>query len=278
MRKKRAELLSYLLGSAAPALEDELAAWLEASSRYERFLSANRDKIRKKLRTAGDDEALRDVRAELLVASRLVGERRFEVEYEAYGSGAGKPHGGVAGRAGVPPGQAARQGGGVDAGATRTGGRRTRAVGKRGPDLTVTFRANQRFNVEVTRLRPSGGNEVSRLQGVLLVKCRQLPPLVPNVIALVSSQDTVIQEDTLASAAKQLKQLADRKDEVPFIRRRYENARDFLGYLARLSGVLVLPEGSTDSDGAALWLSPLARQSLPREIITALARVTGSTP
>jgi hypothetical protein len=232
LSKARAELLGYVLGDAASTLEDELAAWLEASPRFEQLLSANRDKVRKKLRTAGDDEALWDVRAELLAAERLVGQRRFEVELEAYGSG------------------------------------------KRGPDLTVTFRANQRFNVEVTRLRPSGGNEVSRLQGVLLVKCRQLIASVPNVIALVAGAGVAVSGEAVAKAAKQLKVLADRKEEAAFIRRGYESARDFLGYFARLSAVLVLPDGIVNSGGTFHWLNPLARYPLPREIVTALARAT----
>ena len=168
------------------------------------------------------------------MASRLVGERRFEVEFEAYGSG------------------------------------------KRGPDLTVTFRANQRFNVEVTRLRPSDGNEVNRLQGVLLVKCRQLPALVPNVIALVAGTGVAVDGEVMAEAAKQLKVKADRKDEAAFTRRGYESAREFLGSWARLSGILVVRDGdkAAQSDGA-LWLNAVARQPLPRDVATALLRSVG---
>ena len=95
MTKAREELLRHVVGGAgAPeagtaldGLEQELRGWCEGRARFEAFLDAHRDKVRKKVRTAGDGEALADVRAELLVAYRLLGERRFEVAFEAYGSG-----------------------------------------------------------------------------------------------------------------------------------------------------------------------------------------------
>lgn len=68
-------------------LADELRAWLAGSPRFRAFATANRDKIRKKLRTAGDAESLRDVRAELLAAELLLADRRIELSFEAYGSG-----------------------------------------------------------------------------------------------------------------------------------------------------------------------------------------------
>ena len=66
---------------------DEVAAWLAGSPRFRAFAEAHRDKIRKKLRGAMDPEARRDVRAELAVAYTLLGDRRIELEFEAYGSG-----------------------------------------------------------------------------------------------------------------------------------------------------------------------------------------------
>jgi hypothetical protein len=69
----------------------ELARWLAGSSRFREFAEAHRDKIRKKLRSAADAEALRDVRAELQVAHLLVADRRIELAFEAYGSGKAGP-------------------------------------------------------------------------------------------------------------------------------------------------------------------------------------------
>jgi hypothetical protein len=72
-------------------LAEELLEWLAASARFRAFAEAHRDKIRKKLRTAADAEALRDVRAELRVARLLLADPRVELAFEAYGSGRGGP-------------------------------------------------------------------------------------------------------------------------------------------------------------------------------------------
>ena len=65
----------------------ELVGWLTSSARFRTFAEAHRDKIRKKLSGAADADALRDVRAELQIARLLLADRRFEVAFEAYGSG-----------------------------------------------------------------------------------------------------------------------------------------------------------------------------------------------
>ena len=73
--------------TVSDASTEELASWLADSRRFRAFAEAHRDKIRKKLRGAADDEARRDVRAELAVAHRLLADRRIELAFEAYGSG-----------------------------------------------------------------------------------------------------------------------------------------------------------------------------------------------
>lgn len=69
------------------SLQSELAAWLAWHRPFAALLSANRDKVRKKLRAATDEASLLDVRSELLVAARVCADRRFELAFEAYGSG-----------------------------------------------------------------------------------------------------------------------------------------------------------------------------------------------
>jgi hypothetical protein len=81
-----------LLGRApGDQMADELLEWLAGSARFRAFAEAHRDKIRKKLRTAADADALRDVRAELRVAQLLLSDPRVELAFEAYGSGKGGP-------------------------------------------------------------------------------------------------------------------------------------------------------------------------------------------
>jgi hypothetical protein len=68
------------------SLRDETVDWLGESRRFRSFAELNRDKIRKKLRGATDEDARLDVRAELRVASLLLGDRRIELAFEAYGA------------------------------------------------------------------------------------------------------------------------------------------------------------------------------------------------
>lgn len=70
-------------------MADELRGWIAGSSRFRQFAEVHRNKIRKKLRTAADDEALRDVRAELRVAHLLLADRRLELDFEAFASTGG---------------------------------------------------------------------------------------------------------------------------------------------------------------------------------------------
>jgi hypothetical protein len=73
------------------AFGDELATWLAGLPRFRAFTEANRDKIRKKLRLAGDADALLDVRAELLVARLLLVDRHVELAFEPGGVTRGGP-------------------------------------------------------------------------------------------------------------------------------------------------------------------------------------------
>ena len=81
----------FLSDGADDELAEELVGWLASSRRFRAFADAHRDKIRKKLRSATDADARRDVRAELLVAHRLLADRRIELAFEADGSGKGGP-------------------------------------------------------------------------------------------------------------------------------------------------------------------------------------------
>jgi len=72
-------------------MADELAGWLAGSRRFRAFVETHRDKIRKKMRSATDPEARRDVRTELRVAQLLLADRGIALAFEAYGSTRGGP-------------------------------------------------------------------------------------------------------------------------------------------------------------------------------------------
>ena len=81
------ELIAYVFGADDPSLAAEVGPWLAASPRFRSFAETYRDKIRKKVRGLRDDEGRRDLAVELALALRLLGERRFALEYESYGVG-----------------------------------------------------------------------------------------------------------------------------------------------------------------------------------------------
>jgi hypothetical protein len=151
-------------------------------------------------------------------------------------------------------------------------------AGRRGPDLTVTYRANQRFNLEVTRLRTAGSQEgegsssaVSRLANLITAKVRQLPGDLPNAL-VITTRGLPVNEETLADATRLLKLHTDGKDDVFFERRGLRNARDFYAQYLHLSGVLVLDEAGPRTS-AVFFANREARRPLPSE---AVARLTAS--
>lgn len=80
------ELLDHLFGGVSPTLAAELrdycAQRIAASSRFKTFAIENRDKIRKKVRAAGDTDRLRDLRLELDTAFHLLADSHLAVAYE----------------------------------------------------------------------------------------------------------------------------------------------------------------------------------------------------
>jgi hypothetical protein len=146
-----------------------------------------------------------------------------------------------------------------------------------GPDLTMTFRANQRFNLEVTRLRtPASGDTdlshpgaaVNRLANVITGKLRQLPGDMPNAI-LIAAHRPGLTEDSLTAATRLLKMHTDRKDDAFFARRGLKDARDFYAQYLHLSGIVVVDEATTP---ASAIFSPNreARHPLSKEVVSAL--------
>src|SRR2546421_1196848 len=85
------ELIGHVFGRDRSALATEVGMWLVASPRFRTFAETYRDKIRKKARGPRDDEGRRDLAFELSIASLLLAEPRFGVEYESYGVGQRAP-------------------------------------------------------------------------------------------------------------------------------------------------------------------------------------------
>jgi hypothetical protein len=145
-------------------------------------------------------------------------------------------------------------------------------VGRPGPDLSVTFRANQRFNLEVTRLRAVAADAdtgepdstAARLANVIAGKLRQLPGETPNALVITTGA-LALNEESLAAAARLLKTHSDGKDDAFFVRRGFKDARDFHAQYLHLGGVFVLTES-----GAIFAPNREARHPLPKNVVAAL--------
>jgi hypothetical protein len=230
LRKADAELVDYVTEGARPTVAEDLARWIEARPGFGTFVVANRDKIRKKLRTATDERTTASVRAELLTAYLLAADRRFQLAFEAYGSG------------------------------------------KRGPDLTLTFRSNYRFNVEVTHVgegMTQAKGAAARLPSLLLGKLRQLPAEIANLLVVALTEASASEAD-IVDAVRLLKARADHRDDAFFAARGFTTARDFYAHYLRLSGVVLLE--TTSQAHTVFWLNPEAKHQLPGEAALAVRR------
>jgi hypothetical protein len=78
------ELHRYLFAGSQHRLQAQVEMWLTESPRFRVFVEAHRDKIRKKARVMGAEEARRDLLVELGAAYRLLREKRFTLAYEPF--------------------------------------------------------------------------------------------------------------------------------------------------------------------------------------------------
>jgi hypothetical protein len=208
--KKTDELVRTVAGRCRPRLQSELGHWMDDNPRFQSFVVANQDKVRKKL-NVDDEEARLDVRAELLVAQRLLADRRFEVSFEAYGA------------------------------------RRA------GPDLSVAHRTNERFNLEITRVRSAAGLDVVKLANVIAAKLRQLPTEAANAVVIVG-RELALSVDSVSDAMRLL---------------RSQMAGDVAAHYSRLGGVLVLDEAS-EPMATSFWVNREARHALATALVSAI--------
>jgi hypothetical protein len=142
---------------------------------------------------------------------------------------------------------------------------------QRGPDLTVTYRSNLRFNLEVTRLRTTSETDsVARLANVITGKLRQLPADLPNAL-VITTHGLAVDEHALAAAPRLLKAHSDTRDDAFFVRRGLKDARDFYARYLYLSAIVVLDEAPA-ATVSALWLNNEARRPLSKEVLSGLTR------
>lgn len=225
------DLLNAIFDGEKPPLYSEFETWARESRRFKAFATAYASKIRAKRKNVRDDAGMQDLRAELNTAAILLRDERFTLEYERYA-----------------------------------------ALKQRGPDFTATFKTNLLVNVEVRRMRgveleaSSDDAWIGKLSAVLCDKVGQMPPSILNLLWLTGER--AVSESDITRAVITLRQLAERKDEVYFTRRGFENAADFLRQYRHLSGIVL-----HQPDAITLWVNPLARHTPPPELVNAIRRL-----
>jgi len=229
-------LLKTIFENRQPSWAAEFEQWVRNSRRFRTFAETYRDKIRKKLQNAQDDGALKDLYYELETAYRLMQDQRIALEYEKHGQ-----------------------------------------LKQRAPDFTATFRVNTVFNVEVTRLRmPIGESEsldVEEIERIFSRKlldgvCDKLGQMLPsttNVVLMVSGWE--VSHTKLLATMNTLRMGAERKNDTFFARQGFQDARDFLKHFQRLSAIFCRSEQAA---AWVLWLNPLARHPIQKELLNAL--------
>ncbi len=192
------DLPAAIFDGRDPTLYAEFAEWTRESRRFRAFAATYRSKIRAKLRNARDDGGMRDLRAELDVAARLLRDDRFALEYEKY------------------------------AAARRRGPDFTVTF----RDHTLFNVEVRRFRAEPDEDEATCDG---RLAAVLCDKVGQMPPGMVNLLWLAAEGE--LSEIDLDRVTAALRRSAERKDEAIFTRRGFESAADFLRQFTRLSGI-----------------------------------------
>jgi hypothetical protein len=200
------DLLDYIFEGKNPALFPEFEAWVRGSRRFRAFAVGYRDKLRAKLKNAGDEGGLKDLHAELEIAALLLRDERFTLEYEKYAASKQRgPDFTVTFRTHTP---------------FNVEVRRIRSVELDNGDAEA---------------------QTGKLMAVLCDKVGQMPPSIVNLLWLTAEGE--ISEADLTQAVMALRQLAERKVEEYFTRRGFESAAGFLKQYRQLSGIVLSQSG-----------------------------------
>ncbi len=200
------ELLGYIFDGKKTGFYAEFEGWVRDSRRFKAFASEYRTKIRTKLKNERDEGGMKDLRAELETAARLLCEERFTLEYEKYA-------------------------------ASKQRGPDFAVTFKTHTPFNVEVQRIRSVELD------DGDSEarIGKLMTVLCEKLGQMPPSIVNLLWLKAERES--SESDLTRAVMILSRLAEHKAEDFFTRRGFENAADFIKQYGRLSGIVLRPSG-----------------------------------
>lgn len=230
------DLRAYLFDAKPHLLSPNVSTWLTQSKRFQAFVEAHPDKIRKKLRDTRDREAIRDLGCELEAAYWLTQDRRLTVEYEK-----------CAGRTACP-----------DFKVTYT--------------TSYTFGVEVTRVHDVADQTTADGSE-TRLMERIADKLRQMQGGMINLLWVVMGETDGVVD--LAAVMTGLRERAERRDPLVIGRHDLADTSDFFKYYIRLSGVLLRSGHDREpSRLLALWANPQAKHPLPPALKTLLQSLT----
>lgn len=142
------------------------------------------------------------------------------------------------------------------------------SVKGRGPDFSVTYRANLVFNIEVARMRPEESSaegidlprKEERILRILLYKLGQMQPAMPNLLVIHAREDVARSID-LGGLMREIKIKAEGKDPAFYAAAGFTSPAAFYKDFLRLNGILLW------SPGAQLWVNKQARPELAEKVL-----------
>jgi hypothetical protein len=235
------ELLIYLFDGKPHLLTEPMASWLGSSRRFTAFVTAFRNKIRKKLRVTKDQETLYDLRLEFETAYLLLQERTLSLEYEP---------------------EQSKQVRSPDFAVTYTTG------------LTFMLEVTRLRTVSKAEMSSSENGtvlETERLADAICNKFGQFLSQRANVLIVGVDALRLTQSD-LQSIMLRIQQRAERNDSAFWTRYGFQDRAEFFRHYQRLSEVLLRGTQLQEDESVLVWVNPQARHPLPGKARTALYR------
>ena len=245
------ELLTYLFDGQLHLLAQQMATWLASSRRFTAFVTAFRDKIRKKLRVTQDQESLLDLRLELETAYLLLQERPLSLVYEPQLGGKLR---------------------GPDFAVTFTTSLTFMVEVTR---LRADPKSIQAEAQEQTPATPTADTIPTiplideRLADTICSKLGQLLPQHSNVL-LVGVEALHLTHNDLRATMLHIQQRAERNDTTFLQRYRFRDRADFFHNYQRLSEVLVRGPHVQAAEPMVAWVNHQAKHPLPSKVQTVL--------
>ena len=241
------QILNHILADPSHLLRQRIETWIRASSRFRAFTETYHGKIRKKLRDAGDSEAIEDIAFELQTAYLLLHERRFELEYEPR----------FVNRTRSP-----------DFTVTFKTHVRLNVEVKRS---RVPTREPVGVDDPVALMKQ---HEVAKWIGGVCDKLGQMSPDCPNLLVMSAISSYYRVEELHAALARLRLQAESNVDEV-FRARGFAGAKDWLHQYRQLSAIMIRPDpAATAALPTILWFNSLAKHPVPDDLRSVLRRLT----